>query len=110
MYYNYDYRTMPNENYGEDKLFNVDKGFLYGTIFENVYEGYKNYVPYEITPKTEKEALLLEVQKHVAMMNDLDLYLDIYPNTEKFTKIYSECSNRYKIAVDNYEKNMALYA
>ena len=72
-------------------LVSVDEGFFRGNMFKNEYKPYKNYTYKKIVPKTKKEELLLEIMELSFAINDLNLYLDLYPTDkemlEKFNKL-----------------------
>lgn len=50
-----------------------------GNLFPNLYEGYANYKVREPVARTDKEAMLLEIQKLDFAINELNLYLDLHP-------------------------------
>lgn len=90
--------VMTNQN-----ILDPYKGFIRGNMFENLYDGYKNYKIAEINPKTEKEALLNQWQQYNFALEDLNLYLDIYPNDRNALELYKKYLTISKDIKNKYE-------
>lgn len=107
-YYNYA-NLNPNMNYQNKKtnnnitLYEPLQGFTSGNMFKNTYIPYKNYKPYELNPKNEKEYDLMLVQTYAFAAHDLNLYLDTNPQDTKILNQRNEYLNLYKQALNNYE-------
>lgn len=84
------YNNMPKKK-NEPKLVSIEEGFLRGNMFADEYKPYKNYTYKRIIPKTKKEELIVEIMELSFAINDLNLYLDLYPTDkemlEKFNKL-----------------------
>ena len=98
-----DYKMNNWNNLDDNRLDDVDTGFLKGNMFKNLYDPYKNFNVPRITPKNDLERLMYEIQKYGFAMNDLVLYLDVYPNDDAMVRKFVELQNDYKRAVSNYE-------
>lgn len=81
-------------------------GFERGNLFDSLYDTYKNYMPATINPTNEKEYLMQQIQIYGFALNDLGLYLDIYPEDTKninkrteylknFNEVYMQYENKY---------------
>lgn len=93
--------NMDPKNFGYDT--DPYKGFIDGNMFKNLYEGYKNYKPYEVNPSNEREYSLLLVQIYGFAAHDLGLYLDVYPNDAKAVKLRDEYVRLHNQALNQYE-------
>ncbi len=69
---------MPRNN-----LYSPEEGLQRGNLFPDLYKPYKNYSMLKVVPKNEKETLLLKIYALDFAINDLNLYLDIYPQEQK---------------------------
>ena len=90
--------------YDDNKLYNYEDGFMYGNMFKNEYKPYKNYKVARLDSTTEKGSLLLKIYQYDFALNDLSLYLDLYPedrNIYEMFKLYTEELREY---VDEYER------
>lgn len=92
---------MPNEN---NELLSPKEGLKMGNLFKNQYNGYKNYKPSELAPKTEREKLLYEIMGYSFAMNDLDLYLNCFPSNSAYINLYNEYKVKNDKLVSEYEK------
>ncbi len=109
---NYDYFNYMNGipyNYMGDTSYIVPNntsdpyyGFISGNMFENLYEPYKNYKVSELSPSSDKEALLWQLMQYSFAITDLNLYLDVNPDDKKAFKLFSEYSNIYKELSNKY--------
>ena len=102
-YYDYDFN---NYNYSNNNVNNnIDpyKGFIRGNIFDNLYDPYKNYKPYEINPNNEKDYMMLLLQIYDFNLVDLNLYLDIYLNDTNMLNLRDKYLKEYESAKKNYE-------
>ena len=78
--------TMPN-------LFTANQGFIRGNMFQNDFVGYKNYEVVNPKAKTEKEGYLYKIMELEFCINDLNLYLDLNPNSSEVYKIMQQYVN-----------------
>lgn len=83
-------------------VLDAKEGLTLGNLFYQSYDQYKNYKPKEIVPKNEREAKLLKIRELSFAINDLNLYLDLYPNDkssftlfQKYTEMLKKCKEDY---------------
>lgn len=86
-------------------LANLKDGFLRGNMFNNLYDQYKNYKYAILNPSNKKDELLYNILMYKFVLNELDLYLDNYPNDRKIIGLYNKYLNEEKNLVNNYENN-----
>ena len=85
-------------------LFDYDEGFIYGNMFKNEYDSYKNYKPVKLESNTEVGRLLLKIYQYDFAINDLSLYLDLHPEDEDVYKTFKKYVEEQRKCVDIYEK------
>ena len=85
-------------------LFDYDEGFIYGNMFKNEYDSYKNYKPVKLESNTEVGRLLLKIYQYDFAINDLSLYLDLHPENEDVYKTFKNYVEEQRKYVDIYEK------
>lgn len=90
------------------ELYEVTEGFLRGNMFKSLYDDYKNYKPIIPEIKNEREKLLFEVQKYDFAINDLNLYLDLYPNDSYVFNLLKKFIVQYKKHKEVYEQKYGL--
>ena len=79
------YLNIPLTNSISNSLYNPKEGFTKGNMFKDLYEPYKNFSAFSISPSNIKEELLLKIYEYDFALNDLNLYLDLNPeDTEMF--------------------------
>ena len=103
---NYSYR---NHHQGEshvqkNELYNTEETLQYGNHFKNLYKPYKNHHPKPVKAHSERERLLQKIQEVSLCVNDLGLYLNMYPQDEKMYEIYKRYSMELKQYKDVYSK------
>ncbi|MDD4705597.1 MAG: spore coat protein CotJB [Bacilli bacterium] len=83
------------------------EGLTIGNLFYDLYSPYKNYQPRELKSDSQKGCLLLRIQSLCLAVNDLNLYLDIYPEDQEafqlFKSYISELENLTKTYSENYD-------
>ena len=84
-------------------LYNPNIGFINGNMFNNLYTPYKNYKPRNITPKTDREKLLLDLSKISFAAHELKLYLDINPNDNSMLTLFNDYTKKAKDLKNEYE-------
>lgn len=94
---------MMNFDSYNNQILDPKEGFIRGNLFQNLYDGYKNYTPQEINPQNEREALLNQWQQYHFAIVDLNLYLDIYPNDTNALRLYNNYNNILKQIKTKYE-------
>jgi len=99
MFYD-DYGFMPipdyEMNYNEssmdnNRFFTPEEGLLRGNMFKNEYSPYKNLTYLPLHPKNEKEKLLFKIYEYDFAVNDLSLYLDLYPEDSEAFQYFKSC-------------------
>ena len=69
-------------------------GLVRGNMFNELYQGYKNYRPRELTARNEKEKLMLDI---------INLYLDLHPEDRDVINLRGRYLDMYKDSVNKYE-------
>ena len=102
------YRTTSNTDYSLERkdvnFYSENEGFIKGNIQRDIYNPYKNYNPSIPVVNTDKDRVLLEIQKYCFYLIDLGLYLDIHPNDKEALKLFNETRNKYYRLVDQFNK------
>ena len=98
-----------NTNYGNNYMnnnsskINYEDGLDRGNLFDDLYKKYKNYQYRKLRASNPKEDLLYTILKHKFLLNDLNLYLDIYPNDKRYIMEYNKYLKNLKNAMNEYE-------
>lgn len=74
------FNDIPRDN---EELYSVKEGFMRGNMFRNLYKPYKNLTYLPLNPKTDREKKLYDIMALCFAINDLNLYLDLYPNDQE---------------------------
>lgn len=99
----FEFETNIMENPKSD-IDDLSERFSKGNMFEELYDGYKNYCPKEIKANNEREALLLKIMMLDFAMNDLNLYLAINPKDSKVYDLFVKYSSAYQKYTEEYER------
>ena len=94
-------------NMNNDKnviLYDDQDGFMYGNMFKNEYDSYKNYKPVQLESNTELGKLLLKIYQYDFALNDLSLYLDLHPDDNDVYRMFKKYTEELRKYVDVYEK------
>ncbi len=95
-----------NANFDRPKLYDATEGLEKGNMFPELYDPYKNYVPGKLKCPNERAKKLVEIQKLDFAIDDLNLYLDMYPDDmyayKTFKKYVMECKTKKKEFTDVY--------
>ena len=75
-----------------------------GNMFKDLYSEYKNYKPASLTPRSERENALLNLDQMHFAMHEANLYLDVYPNDANMMKNYVEFRNNYNKLLQEYQQ------
>ena len=97
-----------NENYLPNptpSLVSPKEGLQKGNLFSNLYEPYKNYRYKELVPSNKYEELLYNLLKYKFALNELNLYLDIYPNNLEYINLFKKYQLEEKRICNELEKN-----
>lgn len=71
----------------DEKVVEVNEGFLKGNMFKDEYKPYLNLTYINILPKNELESKLYKIMKYSFAINDLNLYLDVHPNDKEIFEL-----------------------
>lgn len=96
--------TLVSHKNQDNKLCELDNGFFKGNMFEKLYEGYKNYYPCRIEPKSQEMKDLLEIMMLDFAINDLNLYLDIHEDDHEMYEVFKQYAMMYKKKLMDYER------
>ena len=101
--YNYQNKVQNQMNYNSPKLYNPYEGFIRGNLFPNLYDGYKDYKPFQINPMNEQAEMLTNIDSLGFATIDLDLYLDINPNDQNAIGLFNQYRKEKEELIKNYE-------
>lgn len=85
-------------------LFDYKDGFMYGNMFKNEYDPYKNYKVAQLESANEVGKLLLKIYQYDFALNDLSLYLDLHPEDVDTYRVFKKYTEELREYVDMYEK------
>ena len=92
------------KNNNDVNLFNYEEGFMYGNMFKNEYDSYKNYKVAKLDSSSDKGNLLLKIYQYDFALNDLSLYLDLHPDDRDVYEIFKHYTEEESKYVDMYVK------
>ena len=101
--YNHQNKVQNQMNYNNPKLYNPYEGFIRGNLFPNLYDGYKDYKPFQINPMNEQAEMLTNIDSLGFATIDLDLYLDINPNDQNAIGLFNQYRKEKEELIKNYE-------
>ncbi len=105
-YYNYDNNKynepLYTKNENPNTILNPYNGFIKGNMFKNLYNGYK-IEPIILEANSEKNRLKIMLDAICFAKEDLNLYLDIYPNDTDMIKLFESYSNEAMNLLKEYE-------
>lgn len=99
--FNFDVNNINVYNFrptSKPELTNPAEGFNRGNMFNEIYEPYKNHY-YKVMVKGERDSLLLNIQILQFAINDLNIYLDLYPKDKECIDLF----NKYNKELQNYK-------
>lgn len=99
-YYNYNMGYMDNMS---SNLYDPYQGFIRGNLFKDLYSPYKLNKPYDISPANEQARMLTNIDAISFAMDDLNLYLDIYPNAKEYIDLFNKYRVQKRELVKEYE-------
>ena len=105
----YNYEDFLKTNYfrgiynNEDTLENIEEGYAKGNAFKNLYVPYKDYKVKRITPRNEKEQLLLRLNEVCFYAHELNLLLDVNPDNRELLQKFNEYRNMSNDLLNQYE-------
>ena len=96
--------VMDKANDPDLKIVSSKEGFLRGNMFADLYDPYKGMTYMQINPKNERERLLYKIMEVDFAINDLNLYLDLYPEDEKIYEKFKMYTDECIKLKDEYSK------
>lgn len=101
----FDINNVNINNFRENKkeLYSLEEGLNKGNSFKDEYIPYKNYI-YRVVVKGDRDKLLLKVQELTFRLIDLNIYLDLYPNSNLYIE-FKKTLKELKETKQKYEKN-----
>ena len=100
MKYTKDYKKFDDKS---DKL-DLENGFYLGNIYVDLYKGYKNYKPKKLNAYSEQQKMLLRIYELDFILNDLNLYLDLYPNDTKMYELFKKSAMELNMLKAKYDE------
>ena len=85
-------------------LYGTYEGYIKGNMFRNLYNQYKNYIPTKLTPVSEQDELLLNLNQLSFALHDIRLYLDINPNNKEMREIFNNYKKMFEDVIKIYEE------
>ena len=95
---------MNYNNMNKSDNLDLENGFYLGNIFSDLYKPYKNFKPKKINAYSEQQKMLLRIQELDFIINDLNLYLDVYPNDIKCYEIFKKYCLELESLKKKYEE------
>ena len=96
---------MNNNNSSKLDLARPNEAFIQGNLFNNLYQGYKNYRPMKLVPNNPQAQLLLELSTYCFVVHELRLYLDVHPNDQTMIDLFNQYNTRANELMMEYERN-----
>ena len=105
-YYNYNNnnynKPLFSENENPKSILDPYNGFIRGNMFPNLYNGYK-IDPISLQPSNEQMRLLIMLDSLCFAKEDLNLYLDVYPNDKDMINLFNQYRIETDKLIDEYE-------
>lgn len=96
--------SINNSNMNNDNLFGSYEGYVKGNMFKGLYMPYKNYEPRRLSPNSEEEETLLNLNQMHFAMHEANLYLDVYPNDPSMFRDYVKFRDGYNKLLKEYQE------
>lgn len=100
----YDIKNYDKKYMGKRDNINLETGFYLGNIFSDLYKPYKSFKPKKINAYSEQQKMLLRIQELDFIINDLNLYLDVYPNDMRCYEIFKKSCLELETLKKKYEE------
>lgn len=97
----------PNATNEEAQLASIatpTQGYVQGNLFNNLYQGYKNYRPFPLQARNEQERMFLQYSELAFAAHELNLFLDNYPNNTKAIRLFNQYREASNQALNAYEE------
>ncbi len=87
----------------DSMLVNPKEGLEKGNLFSNIYDPYNGYSYGKIKANSSREELLYNILMYKFALNDLNLYLDVYPNNIEIINLFKKYLSEEKKLCNEYE-------
>ncbi|MDO4962981.1 MAG: spore coat protein CotJB [bacterium] len=94
---------MQDNSKNAESLYDPYNGFIRGNLFKSLFDPYKIKEPYDVKPMNEQAKLLTNIDALCFAMTDLNLYLDIYPDSRDAINLFNQYREEKKNLTDEYE-------
>ncbi len=81
---------MNSSNMQTANLATPNQAYVQGNLFNNLYQGYKNYRPFPLVARNEQEQAFLNYSQLAFAAHEVNLYLDNYPNDRSMIRLYND--------------------
>ena len=88
----------------DNNYYEKDTALEKGNLFKDLYVPYKNYKEGKIKVYNQKDKDMLKLQELYFIINDLNLYLDLYPEDNKAFNYYKSIIKEYNKSKEEYVK------
>ena len=107
----FDTNIIKNDNNLDNSLFSPYEAYMKGNLFKNLYKDYKNYKAARLIPNNEQAEMLLNLNQLCFTLQDIRLYLDMYPNDQEMLRLFNNMTEQEKkISMDYENKYGPLYS
>ena len=99
------FQTYRDNSYEREGRFVIaDEGFAKGNLDRTLYKPYRNYQVKNPIANTDKDKLLLKIQKNGFAMQEIGMYLDVYPEDAEAIKAFTYYRIEEEKLTNEYER------
>ena len=84
--------------------FTPSEALVYGNLFSNLYDPYKNYKPQDVPARNERESLMRELGRMAFAAHELNLYLDLHRNDSSMITLFNDYREKTNQLMSEYDK------
>ena len=88
----------------EGRFVIADEGFAKGNLDRTIYKPYRNYQVKNPVVNSDKDKLLLKIQKNGFAMQEAGMYLDVYPDDAEAIKAFTYYRMEEEKLTNEYER------
>lgn len=92
-----------NEKKSNNDLYDTYNGFIRGNMFKSLYDPYLKTEPYEVKAMNEQAETLTYIDALCFAMNDINLYLDVYPDDMNMINLFNKIRKEKETVTKDYE-------